>query len=125
MENNVLIFRMITGEDIICSYHKMDSKTYLFLDPMMMMVKFKGKDSTVLMEYWLPIEVIKSNSVVVGSEKIITSFEPKDSLKEYYLNLAEKLHVSLERIKIVENMDTEEMVEILEAMEESKGHLLH
>lgn len=124
MESNVQIFRMVTGEDIICAYHKLDSNTYLFIDPMMMMVKFKGKDSTVLMEYWLPIEVVKTNSVVVGSEKIITSFEPKDSLKEYYLNLADKLHISLERIKTVENMDTEEMIEILEAIEESKLNTL-
>jgi hypothetical protein len=125
MENDVRILRLVTGEDIICIFHKISSDSYLVRDPMLVMVKFKGKDSTVLMEHWLPVEVVKKTEVLINPRDVITMFDPKESLAEYYLNLVDRLHIALDRKKILEDMDIDEMVDILEAMEESKEHILH
>lgn len=125
MENDVRILRLVTGEDIICNFLKISIDSYLICDPMMLIIKFKGKDSSVLMEHWLPVEVIKKNEVLINPRDVITIFEPKESLAEYYMNLVDKVHMALERKKIVEEMDIDEMVEILEAMEEAKENIIH
>lgn len=125
MENDVRILRLVTGEDIICIFHKISIDSYLVRDPMLVMVKFKGKDSTVLMEHWLPVEVVKKTEVLINPRDVITMFDPKESLAEYYINLVDRLHIALDRKKILEDMDIDEMVDILEAMEESKEHILH
>jgi len=125
MDDKVKIIRLITGEDIICGFHKISTESYLVLDPMALRVKFKGKDSSVLMEHWLPIEVIKNNEILINPRDVITMFDPKDSLSEYYINLVENLHRSIERTKLMENEELDEMVDLLEALEESKFNSIH
>ena len=125
MEDELKILRLVTGEDIICNYYKVSVDSYLVADPMMLIVKFKGKDSTVIMEHWLPVEVIKSNEVLINPRDVITMYDPNDSLAEYYTNLVDKLHRTIERRKQIENLDINEMVDIMEAIEESQGQILH
>ena len=125
MEDEIKILRLVTGEDIICNYYKVSVDSYLVADPMMLIVKFKGKDSTVIMEHWLPVEVIKSNEVLINPRDVITMYDPNDSLAEYYTNLVDKLHRTIERRKQIENLDINEMVDIMEAIEESQGETLH
>lgn len=125
MEDEVKILRLVTGEDIICSYYKISTDSYVIADPMMLIVKFKGKDSTVLMEHWLPVEVIKSNEIIINPRDVITMFDPKESLAEYYTNLVDKLHRTIERRKQIENLDLDDMIDIMEALEESQGQILH
>ena len=125
MEDEIKILRLVTGEDIICNYYKVSVDSYLVADPMMLIVKFKGKDSTVIMEHWLPVEVIKSNEVLINPRDVITMYDPNDSLAEYYTNLVDKLHRTIERRKQIENLDMDEMMDIMEAIEESQGETLH
>lgn len=125
MEDQVKILRLVTGEDIICSYYKVSTESYVVSDPMMLIVKFKGKDSSVIMEHWLPVEVIKSNEVLINPRDVITTIEPNDSLAEYYMNLVDKLHRTIQRRKNLENLDFDELSDIMEALEESQGEILH
>ena len=125
MEDNVKIMRLVTGEDIICNVYKISSESYCVTDPMMLIVKFKGRNSSVIMEHWLPVEVIKSNEVLINPRDVITFIEPKESLSEYYTNLVEKLHRTIEKRNQIENMDLDEMIDIMEALEESQGQILH
>jgi len=125
MEDEVKILRLVTGEDIICNYYKVSADSYVVTDPMMLIVKFKGRNSSVIMEHWLPVEVIKSNEVLINPRDVITFIEPKESLSEYYTNLVEKLHRTIEKRNQIENMDLDEMIDIMEALEESQGQILH
>lgn len=125
MEDEVKILRLVTGEDIICNYFKVSSDSYVITDPMMLIVKFKGRNSSVVMEHWLPVEVVKNNEVLINPRDVITMFDPKDSLAEYYTNLVDKLHRTIEKRKQIENLDLDEMVDIMEALEESQGETLH
>jgi hypothetical protein len=126
MDEQIKILRMITGEDIICSFIKVSSESYVLQDPMLLIIKFKGKESVILMEHWLPIEVIKSNEILINPRDVITMFDPKDSLAEYYQNLITKLHKAIEQKAKLENMeDLNEMIDIMDAIEESQGAVLH
>ena len=126
MDDETKILRLITGEDIICGLHKISTETYAVIDPMVLIVKYKGKDSSVIMEHWLPIEVIKSNEVLINPRDVITVFDPNEGLAEYYLNLVYKLHKSFEKkAKLDEIQDLDEMIDIMEALEESQDQILH
>ena len=125
MEDEVKILRLVTGEDIICNYYKVSADSYVVTDPMMLIVKFKGRNSSVVMEHWLPVEVVKSNEVLINPRDVITMFDPKEGLAEYYTNLVEKLHRTIEKRNQIENMDLDEMIDIMEALEESQGQILH
>jgi len=125
MEDEVKILRLVTGEDIICNYYKVSNDSYVVADPMMLIVKFKGRNSNIIMEHWLPVEVIKSNEVLINPRDVVAMFDPKDSLAEYYTNLVDKLHRTIEKRNQIENMDLDEMVDIMEALEESQGQILH
>ena len=124
MEDEVKILRLVTGEDIICNYYKVSADSYVVTDPMMLIVKFKGRNSSVVMEHWLPVEVVKSNEVLINPRDVITMFDPKEGLAEYYTNLVEKLHRTIEKRNQIENMDLDEMIDIMEALEESQGQIL-
>lgn len=126
MDDQIKILRLITGEDIICGYIKASTESIVVQDPMLLIVKFKGKESNVFMEHWLPIEVIKSNEVLLKPQDVITMFDPKDSLAEYYQGLVTKLHKAIEnRLKLESMEDINEMIDIMEAIDESQNAILH
>ena len=125
MENEVKIFRLMTGEDIISEYHKISKDSYVLINPMNIVVKFKGKDSSVYMEHWLPVEVIKSNEIIINPSFILTSYLPNEGLEEYYRNLVDKLHLNMDKRKKLENMDLDEMLDVMEALEQSQDQTLH
>lgn len=125
MENEVKILRLVTGEDIICNYYKISSDSYIVSDPMVLMINFKGKNPNVIMEHWLPVEVIKKNQVLINPRDIITIIEPNESISEYYSNLVIKVHKSLEMKKNLESIDEEDYEEIMEALKQSRGNILH
>ena len=125
MEDQVKILRLVTGEDIICNYYKVSNESYVVADPMLLIVKFKGKNSNVIMEHWLPVEVIKSNEVLINPRDVITFIEPKESLSEYYTNLVEKLHRTIEKRNQIENMDLDEMIDIMEDRKSTRLNSSH
>lgn len=123
--DEIIIFRLVTGEDIICRHHKISKDEVLVCDPMMLIVKFKGNNSTVIMEHWLPFEIVKSNEAVLDMKSIITSYYPNESLCEYYSNLVDKFKRILENYKSVEDMDISDMSEVMEALKDMKGQIIH
>ena len=58
--------------------------------------------------------------------KYKNKIEPNDGLSEYYQNLVDKVHKAIERRRKLENMeDLDEMIDVMEALEESQGQILH
>lgn len=125
MENDIRILRLVTGEDIICNFNKISVDDYVVSDPMTLIIKFSGKNSNVIMEHWLPVEVIHKNSVLIESKQVLTMFDPNEDLAEYYTGLVEKLHDTIRQRRMVEEMELDGMVELIEAVEESKSKTIH
>ena len=125
-EDQIVILRLSTGEDIICNIMKISTESYLVQDPMTLDIKYKGRNSSVLLGHWLPIEVITSNEVLIKPCDVITMFYPNKGLSEYYCNAVYDLHRVKRRRDQVENMeDTSESVDVMEALEESQYSTLH
>lgn len=126
MEDEIKIVRLSTGEDVICSVYRISRNKTIVIEPMVLHVKYKGKESTVIMVPWLPVEVIKSNCVLIENKHIITEFDPNDGLQEYYTNLVNKLRKSIEKRKSVENIQVDDdSIDIMYALEEAGRQTQH
>jgi len=126
MENNIKIVRLESGEDIIANYFEDEETGAVLLNsPMHIIFKRMPTGRTVMMMLpWLPLELIKDNHAIIGSEKILTMIEPKDELITYY----NKMIVEADEIvdddmlaKALEE-DEDDANEMQELIEEFKEH---
>lgn len=88
---NIKILRLNDGEDIITDYHVEQGNIVVMNNPMTLFFKrlSVGK-SMVLMQPWLPIELVDTNCAKIYTNQILTVIEPKSALIEYYKNAVEE-----------------------------------
>jgi hypothetical protein len=119
----IKIVRLQTGEDIISKITEDgESDMVLLNNPMRMIVKrVETGQSIFMMMPWLPIEVIKEDSAIIYNSDIITMFDPKDSLVEYYQSLVNESILAIlknEDISFEDDMEEDEYDEEYELTEE-------
>jgi len=134
--DNIKIIRLEDGEDIIASYHiEEETNTVVIDNPMTLFFKrvTPGK-SFVMMSPWMPAELVKINTAKIHAHRIVSIFEPKSSLVEYYLSAVDECNSVIKmNEQLIDNSlleqaefgDDEEDEELLEVEETSKGHILH
>ncbi len=78
---NIKILRLNDGEDIITDYHLEQGNIVVMNNPMTLFFKrlSVGK-SMVLMQPWLPVELVDTNCAKIFANQILTVIEPKSSL---------------------------------------------
>jgi len=88
---NIKILRLNDGEDIITDYHLEQGNIVVMNNPMTLFFKrlSVGK-SMVLMQPWLPVELVDTNCAKIYSNQILTVIEPKSALVDYYKNAVEE-----------------------------------
>jgi len=124
---NIKIVRMITGEDVITIFIENEMGTF-FKDPMYITLK-QNKSGTVsiLMDHWLPIELISDNTSRINPRNIISVFDANRKISDYYTNTMKKVNdllVMKSRMKEMEE-EGENMDDVMTALEESQGVILH
>jgi len=133
MENkDVKILRISTGEDIVCGLVVLDG-TYYLKNPMTFILKDTGKQFVMMMQNWLPIQIIANNEATLKEKDVITVITPEENFTEYYLSTVEDMEESLNaKIKLralqesnIEGEENNEWMNILEDMELSKGESIH
>jgi len=121
MENNIHIVRFKDGTDVICVMEELDSFQIKITNPMM----FEVRNSNLLLQHWLPVDIMKGDAVAINTEDILCVFMPTEEFVEYYLSTLEKMNEILRnRSKVKEEGDVN-MMEVLRDMESIKGNLLH
>lgn len=120
MENNVHIIRFKDGLDIICQTEPLDSYQFKITNPM----TFEIKHGNLLLQYWLPVEVMKGNAVAINTEDILCIFEPSDTFSQYYSDTVFKMEEILKNKSNVEE-DNIHIMEALKEMELIKGSFIH
>lgn len=87
MVKQTKILRLKDGEDIMASFVETPNHMLILENPMTVFFKrLSVSKSMVMMSPWLPIELVSENIVEIYSHDVLTSFEPKESLIEYYNN---------------------------------------
>ena len=120
---NVKIVRMITGEDVICDFIEDEGGTYM-VEPLEISLKNSKGNATVVLANWLPLEIINDNLARVNPRNIIAVFDASASVSEYYDETMTKINKAiLASSKIQE--ESGDMMDVMEAMMESQGKILH
>lgn len=140
--DDIRIVRLRTGEDIIARY-KENEETYeiILIDPMTIFFKRLPNGKCYMMiNPWLPVEIIEDNIATISPEEILTVSYPKDAVCVYYKRLVNETNIeALESYQQIENylsndiedddsIDEDDMEEIEETLlntNTTKKSLLH
>lgn len=122
----LLILRLQNGEDIIGDVYS-DEVTGAFTvyEPMLIGMQPYGQTQAVVLDYWLPVQLIKENVAYINPSDIMVSMEPNEEMEEYYNTTVSKLRKIKESREMARQLSDDDVTEMFEAMEDSKGVLLH
>jgi len=110
---DIKIVRLQSGEDIIAEITEVDGTGEVILDdPMVIFFKRLPSGKTMMvMSPWLPVELIEDNRATLFAGDIVTVLEPRNTMKEYYINLVGEYSEEIE--DSISKFDSS-MMEILE-----------
>lgn len=142
--DNIRIIRLKSGEDIISVYEYDEELCEVVLsDPMCIMFKrLPNGKSFMMINPWLPVEIIEDNVARIDPNEILTMSYPKMAVSVYYKRLVNETNLeALESYQQIENylnndidleddssdddLDIDEMEESLLYSSTSKKALLH
>jgi hypothetical protein len=107
----VKILRLKDGLDIICDcIFERDNKVVI-QNPML----FELRGTNLILQYWLPMAVMKGESVEMRMDNILCTMDPTDDFEEYYSTSILRLKDSERKEREVDLND-----EILAAFEEKE-----
>lgn len=115
------ILRLKNGEDIIGEVYT-DTGDYEILDPMSVGLETRGKETGLVMQHWLPVQLIEGNRTIIKKEDVLTTFSPNSEFKEYYQNTVKKLNDILNAKKLADEMSDEEIQEAIDILELGLGN---
>lgn len=89
-EENIKILRLNDGEDIMTDFTE-EGNVIVMHNPMALFFKRMsvGK-SMVIMQPWLPIELVEANEAKIFTSQVLTMIQPKNALIDYYRNAVEE-----------------------------------
>lgn len=120
MENNIKIVRFKDGLDVVChfNYTSEDETMMELATPMM----FEVRNTNLVMQNWLPLSLMKVNTVKIKTEEVLCLIEPSDEFAEYYHETVTKMNrfdgkkqteeetlVMLEALSELQDMDESEI----------------
>ena len=124
----IRIVRLNNGEDIVGNIIPNEIGTYTVEEPMSVNIDYRGKEAGLVMNHWLPVQLVKKNQTEISNKDILCMFEPADEFCEYYLNTVEKIKDLLKAKNVVDNLSDEEvdiMMEAFEELDDNNGYTLH
>jgi len=115
---SVKILRLQDGLDIICE-HKNVSGINFIKNPMVVFLDYESEQPDLVMQHWIPYELVKNNETTISDNDILCAFEPNDTLEEYYTsNVAIFNKSNQKRNYMEEHKDDMEQTSIDEVMDE-------
>lgn len=125
----IKIVRLQNGEDIIGNMIKQEPgyNGYIIEEPMSVSIDYRSKESGLVMNHWLPVQLIKKNQIEIEQKDILCLLEPNDEFCEYYMNTVEKIKDLLKAKNLVDSLDDDEVNDIMDAFDELNldGTTLH
>lgn len=99
----IKIVRLQSGIDIISEIEEYTQDQIVRLvNPMILMFKRTQIGSVMMLSPWLPVELIEENITNISNCDILTVFDPKDKLVDYYKEMV-NIHL-VEWLKNVEDV---------------------
>ena len=123
---DIQIIRLVTGEDIVGHITNQEFG-YMIYEPMMLRVNHRGNDPQGILQlaYWLPVELIRSNSAVVQHDHVITVLDPDDNFKDFYLSTVQKIKDLMETRNNEDLLSKDDIMDIMESMKLDSNQMIH
>lgn len=115
----IKIVRFKDGLDVICDCEEVANGMVEITNPML----FEIRGINLILQVWLPMAVIKHNSVEIGMENILCVMDPTEDFEEYYINSVIKLEEASKKEREV--VLTDEVLSAFEEKESNKSSLIH
>jgi len=116
--NNIRLIRLQNGDDIIASF-EIEDTIIRISEPMLVEMHHRGTHMGLILQHWLPIQLIKKNETILQAKDIICVVEPNDELTQYYMNTVEHIkNLFAGKDDLDEDELEDEMESISMAMEE-------
>jgi hypothetical protein len=125
MNDIIKIVRLKNGEDIIGSLTSLPIDDIQITEPMTVSVINRGQENGLVMSHWLPVQLIKKNEITIKSCDVLTIFEPNEEFAEYYVHTVEKIKSLMKAKEITDELSDDEIEDIMDALDDSEGQVLH
>ena len=89
--NNIKLVRLQNGTDIISVTEEIMEGHFLLTDPMVYDVTNRGATSHIMLSFFLPIQLVEKNEVVLTNKDILFFTTPSEDFAEYYENSVDNL----------------------------------
>ena len=120
----IQIIRLKNGEDIIGQVST-GLDDYEINQPMSVSVEHRGRESGLVMEHWLPVQLVSDNKTIIKKEDVLTTFIPNKEFSEYYEHTVERLERLLQVRKEVDAMSDEQISEVMEDLLDVDNRTYH
>lgn len=87
---DVLVLRMVTGEDVISKVFSEDDDVLLH-NPLRMIRANTEYGSKLILIQWLPVEFITDDVSIIKNDSILTIMRPNEKLLNYYIKTLKAL----------------------------------
>jgi len=122
-EYKTQIIKLQNGEDLIANVIMNGMEHYILEEPMEFAIDTRNPNNAgLIMRHWLPVQLIKKNSIEIHSKDILSMIEPEDQFCEYYVNTVYKIKELLKAKEIISEMDDEELGNMINEFEELEQH---
>jgi len=122
-EYKTQIIKLQNGEDLIANVVMSGMDHYILEEPMEFAIDTRNPNNAgLIMRHWLPVQLIKKNSIEIHSKDILSMIEPEDEFCEYYVNTVYKIKELLKAKEIISEMDDEELGNMINEFEELEQH---
>ena len=125
--DNIKVIKLQNGDDLIANVTLIGEK-YLLEEPMQFFIDSRNPNNAgLIMKHYLPVQLLKKNSLEIKELDILSFMEPEEEFCEYYINTVYKIKELLKAKEIISEMDDEELGNMINEFEELEqyGNTLH
>jgi len=123
LEYKTQIIKLKNGEDLIANVTANGLDNYTLEEPMEFMLDdSRGREVGLVMRHWLPVQLLKRNSIEIKAQDVLSMMEPADDFCEYYVNTVSKIKELLKAKNLIDDMDDDEMQQMINDFEELQHH---
>jgi len=121
------IIKLQNGDDLIANVDlSTTGKSYILEEPMKFFVDFRNGNALV-MQHYLPVQLVKQNSVCIKETDILAILNPDEEFVEYYQHTIEKIKRLMQAKADIAEMSDEEINNIINQfeLENNETGILH
>ena len=114
MSGYINVIRFKTGEDVI-SFTEESEDSIKLVHPLSIYITFNTstEEQELVLSFWLPVNLLKTNSADIPRSEILLIIEPRQEFKEYYLNFLNTYNIETKSNK----KDKEKIKAMLESLD--------